>query len=459
MHATAPRCRALIAVSLVVLASCGEPPGSGEGGQDAPRWTAPIEIGQSGTRGTGPRLGIDAGGNTLAVWEEWDGTTSTIWASRMPAGGAWSAPEVIGRGDSPNATLPANPALAVHPDGSALVVWVQKTAGNLPWFNRYAASGGWGAPAPVPGARPEAAAAAVASRGNGDAVATWSTREAIWTAEHTGSGGWETPSTIGGVTNGSSVGSPRVAAAAGATAFIWAQGGSDGLRSIAGVVGSGTSLASEWHPVRTLIDMDRGCCDISGPSADARGNAVMLFGHMDPYRGYGGLSAARFAANSGWSAAAPVTAEVPLLPGDFALGPDGQGVAVLTAAYRFQDPPRLWSMRYDGATWAAAVPIEGPGTEDARDVDVVVGGATPLAVWVNGQTDPTVWVAQAGERGSWSRPQGLAVSRGTESCGPDRSPRSSRPTVVADTAGNAVAAWAYFDCVRLSVWSSRLRAR
>jgi hypothetical protein len=73
-----------------------------------------------------PRVGIDAAGDTLAVWDTpvWAAgvlESVRVQASERPAGGGWQPPAVLSRG-----TTDSHPELAVSPSGAASVVWQEE---------------------------------------------------------------------------------------------------------------------------------------------------------------------------------------------------------------------------------------------------------------------------------------------------------------------------------------------
>jgi len=119
-----------------------------------------------------PRVAMDSSGSAIAVWEQFDGSTSNIWSNRYDAG--WGVAELTETDDAGAAT---NPQIAVGPDGSAVSVWQQSGGGEGSfWSNRFTESRGWGTAqridAPCP--RELAAGPEVAMDLAGNAVAVWS---------------------------------------------------------------------------------------------------------------------------------------------------------------------------------------------------------------------------------------------------------------------------------------------
>lgn len=66
-----------------------------------------------------PKMGMDASGNVVAVWQA-IGDNSSVCAARLPYGGTWSTPVEIS-----NAGVEStNPIIAVNSAGNAVAVWM-----------------------------------------------------------------------------------------------------------------------------------------------------------------------------------------------------------------------------------------------------------------------------------------------------------------------------------------------
>ncbi len=142
----------------------------------------PIEVDNSGDA-LNPQVAIDASGNALAVWWQFDGIRNSIWANRHTPSGGWGTAERIEDDDAGNAF---RPQVAIDPGGNALAVWSQSDgARENVWANRYTPSGGWGTAEPIE--NDDAGTAftpQVAIDPSGNAIAVWSQsdgiRDRIW---------------------------------------------------------------------------------------------------------------------------------------------------------------------------------------------------------------------------------------------------------------------------------------
>jgi hypothetical protein len=82
-----------------------------------------------------PQVGMDAAGNAIAVWYQWDGTRDNIWANRYEAGIGWGSAELIEADNSVDAWYPQ---VALDAAGNAVAVWFQndETFDSV-WANRF----------------------------------------------------------------------------------------------------------------------------------------------------------------------------------------------------------------------------------------------------------------------------------------------------------------------------------
>ena len=129
-----------------------------------------------------PQVAFDASGNALAVWYQVDGVRANIWANRYTAGAGWGTAQLI---ETDNAGAAYNPQLAVEASGNALAIWNQfdGTRYNI-WVNRYTVGTGWGTAQLIETNAGDADFAEVAIDASGRAMAVWcqsdGTRYNLW---------------------------------------------------------------------------------------------------------------------------------------------------------------------------------------------------------------------------------------------------------------------------------------
>jgi hypothetical protein len=106
-------------------------------------WMMPelIETNDTGNAGE-VEVAVDAAGNAIAVWEQFDGAVDNIWANRYEVGVGWGTAEMIETNDTGSANYAD---VAVDAAGNAIVVWEQYDVlwENI-WANRYEVGVGWG---------------------------------------------------------------------------------------------------------------------------------------------------------------------------------------------------------------------------------------------------------------------------------------------------------------------------
>ncbi len=145
----------------------------------AKAWQVPTRVGANIPGDTyNMQTAFDAAGNGFVVWQHTtDGSRNDIWANRYVVGTGWGTPTLIETDDTLSAT---NPRLGVDASGKALVVW-QGLAGFSPyftssiWANTYDPSVGWGTvvrlDTPVSGT--DVDSPDVAMSADGTALVTW----------------------------------------------------------------------------------------------------------------------------------------------------------------------------------------------------------------------------------------------------------------------------------------------
>lgn len=78
-----------------------------------------VTISQSGRDSFEPQVEFDASGNAIVVWTQWDGGNSRIHAAFRPAGGSFGGDQTI----SPGGRDASAPQIAIDSAGKAVAVW------------------------------------------------------------------------------------------------------------------------------------------------------------------------------------------------------------------------------------------------------------------------------------------------------------------------------------------------
>lgn len=220
-----------------------------------------------------PHVAMDASGNALAVWSEYDGTRMNIWARLYSVGVGWGTAALIETDDTGNAT---EPRIAMNTGGEALVVW-QQDGDEMIRANRYVPGMGWGTATPIEGAGTgQATLGGIAIDSDGDAIAVWmrGTYPATdtWANRYVADVGWGTAQLIetgsGGVRGTRVVMDPSGDAVA-----VWSQqdGARYHVRARPYVNGTG------WDPVE-LAECDAvGDAQLADVAMDGSGNVVAVW--------------------------------------------------------------------------------------------------------------------------------------------------------------------------------------
>ena len=134
-------------------------------------WGKPILLEHNPGNAQGPDVAIDQQGRAMAVWRQFDGSAISIWASRYVPGEGWEPPIPI----EENAGEGVRPAVAMDARGNAVAVWLQfDGAYDSVWANRYQVGEGWAKPTLIESQAGDARLPKVEIGNNGEALAVWS---------------------------------------------------------------------------------------------------------------------------------------------------------------------------------------------------------------------------------------------------------------------------------------------
>ena len=234
-------------------------------------------------------VGMDAGGNAVAVWAQRDVDRFYVVGDLRPAaGGVWFAPVALSSLSS-NAT--SGPSLALVPSGAALVAWID--GGAVRVAGGQAATGTWDqALTPATGGSGADTDVAVALNSAGDALLAWSWRRSatgpaiVQAAFRPAGGNWGAAFDLGTAGTGRSHVQAAVNQAGGA-AVVWLDGTT--LRGAGRARSTGT-----WSAAAAIAT---NVADSGGRIAmNASGNAVAVWAN----KATGAIRAALRAAGGAW---------------------------------------------------------------------------------------------------------------------------------------------------------------
>ncbi|WP_054030966.1 hypothetical protein [Desulfatitalea tepidiphila] len=321
-----------------------------------------------------PQVAMDVDGGAIAVWGQFDGTLTNIWANRFD-GSAWGTAELIEHDDTNNAAFPQ---VAVDADGGAIAVWEQYDGTRFSiWANRFDGSAWEGAGLIETDNAGDASKPQVAMNESGQAMAVWKqsdgTRNNIWASRFNGST-WDTAAMIEDENLGS-VNSPQIAMSADGRAIaVWDQ--NDGFRDN---IWANRFNGSAWGTAEKIEDEDLGHARDPQIAMSTDGDAIAVWHQYDGFRF--SIRSNRFDGGA-WGTAVLIEdddtghATFPQV----AMDADGCAIAVW---YQYDG---LWhniqANRFDGATWTGAEMIEDDDTENAYDPQIAMtADGNAIAVW------------------------------------------------------------------------------
>mgnify|MGYP001602478425 FL=1 len=321
--------------AFLVLTACGDKDNPPPTVTDPPAWgtAALIETDNTGNAYP-PQIAVDASGNAIAVWQQYDGTRYNIWANRYTAGTGWGTAALI---ETDNTGTAIEPQVAIDASGNAIAVWLHLN-GTLysMWANRY-----------VPGS----------GRGSG-----WGTAAGIDID----------------LTNGSSRDAPQLAIDASGNAIaVWSRGDNATLSIYAVRYVPGTGWSAP-----TLIETDNTGNAYSPQIAfDASGNAIAVWSQFDGTRS--NIYANRYTAGTGWGTAALIETDNAGVASNPQIAFDAGGNAIAVWS-QFDGARSIYANRYTATTgtWGTAALIETDNAGDALEPQIAVDASgNAIAVW------------------------------------------------------------------------------
>jgi len=395
-----------------------------------------------------PQVSLDATGNAIAVWQQYDGTRHNIWANRYVVGMGWGTAGLI---ETDNVGSAYAPQVSVDASGNAMAVWRQSdgTRWNI-WANRYVVGAGWGTAELIEADNTGNAIKPVVSTDTtGNAVAVWQqfdgTRNNIWANRYVVGAGWGTAGLIE-TDNVGSANAPQVSVDANGDAVaVWQQ--SDGTRT--NIWANRYVVGTGWGTPQ-LIEIDNvGDALYPQVSVDASGNAVAVWSQLDGTRS--NIWANRYVVGAGWGTAKLIEIDNVGDAWSPQVAVDASGNAV--AVWQQSDGTRsnIWANRYVvGTGWGTAQLIETDNAGGALSHQVSVGASgNAVAVWY--QSDGT-------RNNIWANRYVVGAGWGTAGLIETSNESAFEPQVSVDASGNAVAVWHQSDGTRDNIWSNRWQA-
>jgi hypothetical protein len=360
-------------------------------------------------------IGSDAAGDVIAVWDRYNGTSShnIIEAAIRPAGGDFTV--------VPLATLPTandqayEPRVAVNANGDAIAVWRQYDgADNYIWAAIRPAGGSFGSAVPISGAG--ATDARVAIDASGGAAATWvrtTTNDIVEAAIRPAGGAFGSAVPLSPADDDSS--QPTVAmngAAAAAVAWRYLDSGNSGHYLVqADVIAPGDSFPATPTTISdTAHDGDSPALGI-----DASGNTTAIW---DDYDGLGHTVASKVKPASGaWpSGSEPIGTDAN--GGEvLAVSPSGAAVAAWGIFDTGGHYPGGAAVRPPGGSFGPATTFT-PSGQDTGSFDPAVNDNGDAVIVYRNDSDAGIRAVNRPAGGSFSDPHPLSAATNLDAHGP-----------------------------------------
>lgn len=243
-----------------------------------------------------PHVALDPAGNGIAVWQQQNGTRFDIWANYFTAGSGWGTAQLIETVDTGDAQYPQ---IAFDSSGNAIAVWEQSDGTHVRIrTNRYTKGTGWGTATTLDTAgNGDAGSPAIAIDANNNAAVVWQqaagTVSDVWAARYTVAGGWSAPAHLE-TDNANSAAYPQVAFDLNGNAMaVWVQNDTTGPHVWANRFTSGA-----WGtPQRVETGSEQAF--FPGVAFDGLGNAFAIWEQQGT--NYLDIWSARYVAGTGWA--------------------------------------------------------------------------------------------------------------------------------------------------------------
>lgn len=384
------------------------------------------------------QISMNANGSAVVVWQQDDGARSNIWSSRFVPGSDWTPAELIensvNSGEAPD--------VAVDAEGNAIAVWAQFDGLRRIWSNRYTPGAGWGAAQTLQPAGivlGNSLFPHVAVDGAGNAMAVWwafddsdlqIARTSIWSNRYTRSGGWATEE-LASASLFNSV-EAQVAMDAGGNAFtVWNATASTNGMTGGNIYTNRATPATGWGAHERIDATATSGSRLPQIAVDGSGNAIAVW-----QRGQAGIASiwsARYETDGGWGLGQVIDADSThsAFAPQIAVTPTGEAFAI----WRQYDGTRenIWSNRYTRAGWSGPELVETSSGNAGQAQIAVDPSGRALAVWQESDgAVGNIWSNRYLPGTGWGTPVLLET---------DNRGSANNPQIAMDASGSAIAVW------------------
>lgn len=247
-------------------------------------WAAPALIENNANTAINPKIVVDELGNSIAVWQQTDGTFDSVWANRYDiATGIWGTPQLL---ETDTTADHQNPHIDMDRAGNVLAIW--NSSSNVIYSNYYNAASGWGAYQQIgySGKNPK-----LAMNTNGQAIAAWHClNTTVCTSRFDGA--WTSEITLNNSNLTGTVGLVSVALnARGDGVVAWPQDGNIWAQRF-------SALKQDWQAAEVADTNNLGNTSSPKVVMDYHGNITIIWNQLSATDN---LWANRYGRTTGWS--------------------------------------------------------------------------------------------------------------------------------------------------------------
>ena len=335
-----------------------------------------------------PQVAIAPNGSAMIVWLQ--DQPDAIWGSHFTPSAGWEPAEQIDRGFQDYGVH--GPDVAMDADGNAIAVWRRSATDNTVVASRYTPDGGWGEVQRIDDGSAEGSyETGIAMAANGGAIAIWTTfqteRGSIFANRYTSTGGWETPEAIDNPEPGTNLpeGPQVVMDGSGNGIVVWLQDYPADIGYLRRVTANRYTPDGGWEDAE-MIEGGKGTYSyLPHVSMNANGTAMVVWPGFNRDPEPGGVWSIRYTPDSGWHTEELVEAYPALsaLYPQVAVDPTGNAVAVWQSYGSYGSTQQnVWSSHYTSSEgWGTSVRIDhGLGVFSPPRLGVDASGKA-IAVW------------------------------------------------------------------------------
>jgi hypothetical protein len=249
-----------------------------------------------------PQVAVDASGNAVAVWEQHDDDTYNIWSNRYTVGTGWGTATLI----ETKTSTALGPQVDMNASGNAVAVWLQYDLDyNCVWSNRYTAGTGWGTAKMIDTNTGDSTSPQVAVDASGNAVVVWEKGYKICSNRFTVGKGWGTVATID-IKTGYAY-DPQVGIdASGNAVAVWVQYEHGQVDKWDNIWSNRYTAGKGWGTAILIEKNNAGSAKAPQVSVNSSGNAVAIWRQSDGTQG--NIWSNRFTFGKGWGTAIKIEA-------------------------------------------------------------------------------------------------------------------------------------------------------